>query len=588
MFRGFWKKKDKSRRRGQTDDSVRTNKNNKEEDERGGGREELVTTHAANASTTTRNEASEHQISSPSSSSSCDNNNNERPSRSVNDFQSKEELRQALLSNKKGSFHTPDCFLLNHDFLQDLETAIDDPANDVMKDLDHKLDWVLENYDRKTTEQQSLDHELRRLLVLKSYLVLDSELRLSFERVTGLASKQFKCPIALISLVDLGRQWFVSNRGLGNVRETPRKLAFCAHAIMGKKDDCLIVPDATKDSRFKDNPLVTGPPDVRFYAGAPLISPEGYKLGTLCVIDNKARPEGLSLEEKETLKDLSSMAVETLVDHRRMKSVWFNNLVKTHFPELEVPNEDSDDEYTLARCEDENCPEEDPDVAVFLELTKRMSLANLIFLLQTQAREQNLSLDYLEQCAALVADTKEAPAKPAKPKHVRFAEVNQEVCAEVHNVESWKHIKELWWSPEEMQEIRMEAAKTAKFYRMHRPRYTQSVHIVASNVEPPTVVEDHMRQLTEKWSYARGLESHIVRLLRGNRKSTVKAVLQEQFECRCSDDNVEMTCQCLREESLSRSQLSTQFAQNMALCDQIDSLKASVSRWHASLPVLTY
>ena len=130
------------------------------------------------------------------------------------------------------------------------------------------LDWVLPTMDPETTEVQSMKQELQRLLVLKSYLILDSEREAAFERLTGLASRIFKVPIALVSVVDLGRQWFMSNHGLPeNVRETPRRHAFCAHAIMSK-EGMLVVPDATQDFRFKDNPLVTGPPNIRFYAGA--------------------------------------------------------------------------------------------------------------------------------------------------------------------------------------------------------------------------------------------------------------------------------------------------------------------------------
>mmetsp|Transcript_20241 Transcript_20241/g.49642 ORF Transcript_20241/g.49642 Transcript_20241/m.49642 type:complete len:920 (+) Transcript_20241:32-2791(+) len=184
--------------------------------------------------------------------------------------------------------------------------------------LDPRLDWVLESYDEEATDAQTLDEELKRLLVLKSYLLLDSERQESFERITAIASRLFKCPMALISLVDLGRQWFLSNRGLGDVRETDRKSAFCAHAIWAT-DRLFIVPDATKDFRFKDNPLVTGPPDIRFYAGAPLISPEGYKLGTLCILDRVARPDGLSSTEEQNLIDLASMAVKAAVDHKRVR-----------------------------------------------------------------------------------------------------------------------------------------------------------------------------------------------------------------------------------------------------------------------------
>jgi GAF domain-containing protein len=178
--------------------------------------------------------------------------------------------------------------------------------------------WVLYKYQKNNTEAQSLEEELKRLLVLKSYLMLDSERKEAFERVTGLASRIFKCPMSLISLVDIGRQWFMSNRGLGGTRETKRKFAFCAHAIVSK-EDFLIVPDATKDFRFRDNPLVTGPPFIRFYAGAPLISPEGYKLGTLCVLDREPRPGGITLEEKQNLMELAALAVQSAVDHKKSK-----------------------------------------------------------------------------------------------------------------------------------------------------------------------------------------------------------------------------------------------------------------------------
>jgi CheY-like chemotaxis protein/signal transduction histidine kinase len=178
-----------------------------------------------------------------------------------------------------------------------------------------QLDWVLpDGYDPETTEAQSMKEELQRLQVLKSYLVLDAKREAAFERITAIASRTFKVPIAIVGLVDLGRQWFMSNRGL-DVRETPRKLAFCAHAIQSYTNQ-LIVPDATKDSRFKDNPLVTGPPDIRFYAGVALVSPEGYRLGTLCIIDRKPWPNGLTDDQLLTLRDLADMTVDALVSRR--------------------------------------------------------------------------------------------------------------------------------------------------------------------------------------------------------------------------------------------------------------------------------
>jgi CheY-like chemotaxis protein/signal transduction histidine kinase len=176
-------------------------------------------------------------------------------------------------------------------------------------------DWVLPSFDPASTEAQSMKEELHRLQVLKSYLILDADREESFDRITGLAGRFFDVPIALVSLVDMGRQWFMSNRGLEDVQETPRKHAFCAHAILNKHN-MLVVPDATKDFRFCDNPLVTGAPHVRFYAGAPLLTPEGVKIGTLCLISDRPRPRGMSESEQESLHDLAKMTVQAMVDRR--------------------------------------------------------------------------------------------------------------------------------------------------------------------------------------------------------------------------------------------------------------------------------
>ncbi|MBP6901185.1 MAG: PAS domain S-box protein [Burkholderiaceae bacterium] len=129
--------------------------------------------------------------------------------------------------------------------------------------------------------------EARRLARLHQLLVLDTEAEPLLDHLVQWAAEVCGVPIALVSLVDSQRQWFKANLGLPGVHETPRELAFCAHAIL---DDALMeVPDATADARFAANPLVTGEPGIRFYAGAPLVLPGGERVGTLCVIDRQPR-----------------------------------------------------------------------------------------------------------------------------------------------------------------------------------------------------------------------------------------------------------------------------------------------------------
>ncbi|KAL7549412.1 hypothetical protein ACHAWF_012680 [Thalassiosira exigua] len=179
-------------------------------------------------------------------------------------------------------------------------------------------DWQTARLDLSSSQPQSMEEEVKRLMELKEFAILDSDHEEKFERITALASRIFDVPICLVSLVDIGRQWFMSNRGLGEVRETSREVSFCAHAILSKQD-VFIVPDTYDDPRFKENGLVTGGPLIRFYAGVPLVSPSGYKLGTFCIIDGKPRPNGLCLNEKQNLRELTEMVVDTMV-HRRQET----------------------------------------------------------------------------------------------------------------------------------------------------------------------------------------------------------------------------------------------------------------------------
>lgn len=150
------------------------------------------------------------------------------------------------------------------------------------------------------------DEELR-LRQLRALEILDTAPEEGFDRITRLASQLLDAPIALVSLVDGSRQWFKSRVGL-DAQETPREIAFCAHAIVGREP--LVVNDATRDVRFQANPLVTGDLGIRFYAGVPLQCGEGSAMGTLCVIDQK--PRELSGREIDLLRDLACLAEREL------------------------------------------------------------------------------------------------------------------------------------------------------------------------------------------------------------------------------------------------------------------------------------
>ncbi len=155
--------------------------------------------------------------------------------------------------------------------------------------------------------------ESRRQAVLESYCILDTAPEPGFDNITRLARHFFGTRIALVSLIDRDRQWFKSRVGL-EATETHRDLAFCAHAIL---DDCvLVVPDATRDPRFAGNPLVTGAPNIRFYAGAPLVA-DGQKMGTLCVIDDVPRA-GFDEREAETLAQLARLVVDEMALRREV------------------------------------------------------------------------------------------------------------------------------------------------------------------------------------------------------------------------------------------------------------------------------
>jgi diguanylate cyclase (GGDEF)-like protein len=156
--------------------------------------------------------------------------------------------------------------------------------------------------------------EADRLAALRSYDVLDTAFEKSFDNIAHLAAKLTGSPMSLVSFVDADRQWFKARHGL-EVSEVPREFAFCAHAIL-QPHEALVVPDTLLDPRFADNPMVLGEPEIRFYAGQPLVNSEGFALGTLCIIDRE--PREFSDADRETLMTLAETVMTTLELRRTM------------------------------------------------------------------------------------------------------------------------------------------------------------------------------------------------------------------------------------------------------------------------------
>jgi diguanylate cyclase (GGDEF)-like protein len=153
----------------------------------------------------------------------------------------------------------------------------------------------------------TLPNEDARLRALHELGLLDTPPEERFDRLTRLASRLFDTPIALVSFIDSDRQWFKSRTGW-ELSETSREASFCAHAIVD--DDVMVVSDAAADERFRDNPLVVGSPNIRFYAGCPVKAPDGTNLGTLCVIDHE--PRDLTSDDADVLRDLAGMVENEL------------------------------------------------------------------------------------------------------------------------------------------------------------------------------------------------------------------------------------------------------------------------------------
>ena len=158
--------------------------------------------------------------------------------------------------------------------------------------------------------------EERRMKTLREYRVLDTPPEAVYDDIAHVCAGVCDTPIALITLVDGTRNWFKAKVGIEEeLKESPRDISFCGHAIL--REEIFEVTDAVMDERFTDNPLVAEAPHIRYYAGAPLITPDGYKLGTICAID--IRPRRLSEAQRDTLSALSRLVMRQL-DRRRRQS----------------------------------------------------------------------------------------------------------------------------------------------------------------------------------------------------------------------------------------------------------------------------
>jgi len=166
------------------------------------------------------------------------------------------------------------------------------------------------------------ENESARLAALRRYQILDTAPEAAYDDIVSLAAHITDSPMAAISLIDVDRQWFKARVGLTKFA-TPREQAFCAHTIL--QTDVMEVEDASADTRFLDNPLVVGDPHIRFYAGAPLVTPAGEALGSVCIIDRQ--PRKLKPEQQDALKKLAAMVMRNL-EYRKVCGELAESLAK--------------------------------------------------------------------------------------------------------------------------------------------------------------------------------------------------------------------------------------------------------------------
>lgn len=252
-------------------------------------------------------------------------------------------------------------------------------------------------------------NEAERLQALHHYQILDTLPEACFDDISHLASEICNTPIALVSFIDSERQWFKSRKGL-DVAQTPRDIAFCAHAILDT--DLMVVADAHEDARFADNPLVTGDMAIRFYAGAPLITDSGEALGTLCVIDRERR--ALTDAQTNALRALSRQVMAQLELRRHLAAQQEHQLqLQAYQRELE----DSNVRLERASLTD--------DVSGFFN-TRFLHRYLDELLAQAQAQERGISLAFFDMDGfKAVVDTH---------GHLLGAQVLREVAESIHHL----------------------------------------------------------------------------------------------------------------------------------------------------------
>ena len=281
-------------------------------------------------------------------------------------------------------------------------------------------------------------NENERLTALKEYDILDSEGEEIFDEIVSLASFTCNTPISTITLIDEHRQWFKSKIGIPDA-STPRDVAFCAHAIL--QNEVMIVKDAAKDERFHDNPLVLNKPDIRFYAGMPLVSPEGYKLGTICVIDTK--PRDLSEKQNLALRALSNQVMKLLELRRKNAELqkihsMHNRLLSVVSHDLRSPINSIDGLLLLA----ENYPHTREEYA---ELIPRMRLMvdnanslllNLLHWAKTQIEGVSLPKENLSINKTIYTLVKaNAPLFETKNNQIYLPPTDHQITAHRHRLE---------------------------------------------------------------------------------------------------------------------------------------------------------